>query len=287
LSLRGRTAERAAAIRSRAERFAERAEAERSRHRSVDAAYMAAGHDIEIGGGIMAGALAYRIFIWLLPFALVVIGGIGVASDVQDESTQSAASSLGLSGVVSNSVAHAARGSSRWYALLIGIPILLWATRSLLKALIVVHRLVWRDERRPAQKATLGGTVFLLAVLAGYFAFDQLMSSVGSWSAAPVEMAVRLAGFFAWWLLISAWLPHGDAPLRALVPGAAIAAVGFELIELLARYLVSPRVASSESAYGVLGVAAALLFALYVVSRLIVLSAVVNATTWAQDAQRG
>jgi uncharacterized BrkB/YihY/UPF0761 family membrane protein len=37
---------------------------------------------------------------------------------------------------------------------------------------------------------------------------------------------------------------------------------------------------SSQSAYGVLGVAAGLLFGLFLISRLVVASAVLNATIW-------
>jgi hypothetical protein len=73
----------------------------------------------------MAGSLAYQIFIWLLPFALVVVGGVGVTSQAVSESPESAAQSLGLRGLVSNSVAEAAQSSSRWYALLIRVPMLI------------------------------------------------------------------------------------------------------------------------------------------------------------------
>ena len=46
--------------------------------------------DSEVGGGIMAGSLAYRLFIWLLPFSLVLVAGIGIGADVASESTASA-----------------------------------------------------------------------------------------------------------------------------------------------------------------------------------------------------
>ena len=41
--------------------------------------------DGDIGGGIIAGALAYRLFIWLLPLALVAVAGLGIAADAADE----------------------------------------------------------------------------------------------------------------------------------------------------------------------------------------------------------
>ncbi|MGZ4440660.1 MAG: hypothetical protein ACXVZN_09890, partial [Gaiellaceae bacterium] len=59
---------RAEEMKARARRYAERAEAMRAEHGSVDAVYVIADRDSEVGGGLMAGALAYRIFIWLLPF---------------------------------------------------------------------------------------------------------------------------------------------------------------------------------------------------------------------------
>jgi hypothetical protein len=50
----------------------------------------------------------YRLFIWLLPFALVAVAGLGLAADAESESPQDAAESLGLEGLVSNSIANAA-----------------------------------------------------------------------------------------------------------------------------------------------------------------------------------
>ena len=115
-------------IRERARRYQARAEEMRGSHGSVDVLYVIADRDSEIGGGLMAGALAYRIFIWMLPFALVLIGGIGVAASVS-ESPSAAVRSLGMTGIVASSVAEASRESSRWYALIIGIPVLAYATR--------------------------------------------------------------------------------------------------------------------------------------------------------------
>jgi uncharacterized BrkB/YihY/UPF0761 family membrane protein len=55
-------------------------------------------------------------------------------------------------------------------------------------------------------------------------------------------------------------------------------AAGLELISSVGIFLISRQVASSQSTYGVLGVAATLLVGLYLVGRLIVTSAVINAT---------
>jgi uncharacterized BrkB/YihY/UPF0761 family membrane protein len=271
---------RAEEIRMRAKRYAERAEALRGGHASVDAVYVIADRDSEIGGGLMAGALAYRIFIWLLPFALVVVAGIGFAS-AASESPESATSSLGLQGVVARSVADAAGGSSRWYALLIGIPILLWATRNLLKALVVVHRLVWGDLRRAVPKPTAGATLRFLVLLLAYFAILELARAVESWTGSvTLRLLIGLLGIFAWWLVLSLRLPHRNVSWRELLPGAVVMAIGLELISSVGTFLIAPRIETSQNTYGALGVAATLLFGLYLVSRLVVASAVVNVTVW-------
>jgi membrane protein len=243
--------------------------------------YVLVERDGDVGGGIMSGALAYRIFIWLLPFGLVVVGGIGLVASVAEESAEDAARSVGISGIVAHSVAEASRGSSRWYALAIGIPVLLWATRSLLRALLVVHRLVWGDLRQVVPKPKAGATLRLLGLLIAYFAVRELARWIGSSTGSVVlSVLVGFAGVFAWWLVLSWRLPHRDAPWPALVPGAVVMAVGLELLSVVSVFLIAPRVESSQSAYGALGVAATLLFGLYIVSRLVVASAVLNATAW-------
>ena len=67
---------RRAEVKARLGRLVERAQAERQRHESVDVLFDMADRDLEAGGGIIAGALAYRLFLWLLPVALVSVGGL-------------------------------------------------------------------------------------------------------------------------------------------------------------------------------------------------------------------
>ena len=54
-------------------------------HPSVDIAFTTFERDFERGGGLIAGALAYRFFFWLLPFVLVLVGGLGFLSASSDD----------------------------------------------------------------------------------------------------------------------------------------------------------------------------------------------------------
>jgi uncharacterized BrkB/YihY/UPF0761 family membrane protein len=271
---------REAGLKARAQRIAARAAAARPRHRSVDAAYELVDRDIEVGGGIIAGALAYRLFIWLLPFALVLVAGLGIAADAASTSPDHAARSLGLAGLVSSSVSSAAKSSSRWYALLVGIPILLVTTRSVLRALIGAHRLIWTDVRAAAPRPTLRATARLLGLILCIGLVSAGAGAARSWSAgagivATVAAVVAYAGI---WLLVSIGLPHRHVRWRELLPGAIVFGVSADLMQAVAAYVLGPYALTKQGTYGALGVAAALLLGLYLIGRVIVAGAALNAT---------
>jgi uncharacterized BrkB/YihY/UPF0761 family membrane protein len=238
--------------------------------------------DGEVAGGIIAGALAYRLFLWLLPLALVAVAGLGIAADSADRSPESTAESAGLGGLVSDSIAGAAKSSNRWYALLVGIPVLVYVTRSVLRGLIGAHRLVWTDVRAAAPRPTVVGTLWLLVLLLGLFVLTGLASAVREWSAALGLLSTVVIGlaYAGVWLLVSLRLPHRGAPTSALLPGALLFGFGVQLIHVFAAYFLQPWALNKQGTYGALGVAAVLLLGLFVLCRLIVAAAVLNATLW-------
>jgi membrane protein len=80
------------------------------------------------------------------------------------------------------------------------------------------------------------------------------------------------------WLLVSVRLPHHGTHWTALIPGALVFGVGIELLQVVIAYFITPYAIAKQGTYGALGVAAALLVTLFMISRLIVGAAVVNAT---------
>jgi uncharacterized BrkB/YihY/UPF0761 family membrane protein len=269
-------------LRTRGERLAERAQSERQLHKSVDATFQMVDRDSELGGGIIAGALAYRLFIWMLPLALVLVGGLGIAAEAAEETPEEAADSLGMGGLVSHSIASAATGNGRWYALLIGIPILVYTTASVLRVLIVSHRLLWTDSRARAQRATPVATLRLLVLLLA-FPFAAVLASAIRESSPGVGIlatALSIVPFAALWVLISNYLPHRGASWQALVPGALLFGVGVEALNVFTAYVLTPWALNKQGTYGALGLAAALLLSLFLISRLVVAAAVLNATLW-------
>jgi uncharacterized BrkB/YihY/UPF0761 family membrane protein len=273
---------RTAALQARAEAVAERAQAGRGDHAALDATFELVERDVEVGGGIIAGALAYRFFLWLLPFGLVLVSGLGLAADAASKSPTAAAGSLGLAGLVSSSIASAAKSSTRWYALLVGVPVLFLATRSVLRVLIGSHRLVWTDVRAAAPRPTATATARLLLLICGFFVVSGLAGAAraASVGAGVVVSLAVVVPYTAFWLLVSIRLPHRDAGWRSLVPGALLFGAGVEVLQLVAVYVIAPLSLNKEGTYGALGIAASLLLGLFMISRLMVAAAAVNATLW-------
>jgi uncharacterized BrkB/YihY/UPF0761 family membrane protein len=273
-------------LRTRGERLAERAQSERQLHKSVDATFQMVDRDADLGGGIIAGALAYRLFIWMLPLALVLVGGLGIAADAAEETPEEAADSLGMGGLISHSIASAATGNGRWYALLIGIPILVYTTGSVLRVLIVSHRLLWTDSRARAQRATPVATLRLLVLLLAFPLAAVLASAIRERSpgVGVLATALSIVPFAALWVLISSFLPHRDASWQALIPGALLFGLGLEALNVFTAYVLTPWALNKQGTYGALGLAAALLLSLFLISRLVVAAAVLNATLWERRA---
>src|SRR6478672_9588396 len=129
---RARSAERIRALRAGLEPA-------RSRHASLDLGLTLFEQDASIGGGLLAGALAYRLFVLLLPSALLFVSGLGLYAGVVDESSTKVARDAGLHGLVASQVASSASSDARWLVFIVMVPAVLYATAKLYRALAITH----------------------------------------------------------------------------------------------------------------------------------------------------
>jgi uncharacterized BrkB/YihY/UPF0761 family membrane protein len=88
------------------------------------------------------------------------------------------------------------------------------------------------------------------------------------------------------WLLLSRKLPGGEAGWPALVPGALLIGAGLLFVNVFNVYVTTRLVENRANTYGVLGVAAALLFSLVLVGRIAVLGAELNASIYRRRGDR-
>ena len=99
-----------------------------------------------VGGPALAALIAYRLFVWLLPLALVAVFVIGLWRTTPLD-YQRAIDDFGITGYVTASISQAtadAGGPSLFSGLVVGGVVLLYMTYALVRALRAVYALVWR-----------------------------------------------------------------------------------------------------------------------------------------------
>ena len=252
----------------------------RDRHPWVDFSFSWMEREQRLAASVLAGGIAYRLFFWLLPAALVLGGVLGFSSG---ESAEENARDLGLTATAANSVGEAVAdaGRGRWALLLGGLAALLWTSSWSVVAIRRVYALIWGVAAprggNPLKDAL--GFSGILALLISIPATAAWLRSISPGPGLLLEL-LAIAAFFGIWLSASAWLPHGDAPLRALVPGAVLMAVGAQVVYLATVYYIAVRLDRASALYGGLGVAATFLFVLWIFGRLVISSAILNAELW-------
>jgi uncharacterized BrkB/YihY/UPF0761 family membrane protein len=262
-----------------------RAAVERARGQSaaLDATFETVERDSDLGGGMLAGALSYRLFVFTLPLAFFVISGLGLVASAVGTSPHLISNSVGMAGVVTSQVANTASGSSSWWVALTSFFALVWATRGLLRAITIVHSLAWQRSAASAKVRTHSLWVFAaalvgqLALITGLGAVSHQTLIGGLVTLIVFEFA--LAGL---WLVVSLELPHSDARWTELIPGSLLYALGFTCLLIFNAVMLGSLIQSKTSTYGALGTAATLLLAFFLLGRVIVGAAVLNATLHAR-----
>jgi uncharacterized BrkB/YihY/UPF0761 family membrane protein len=258
-------------------------EERRPRVRSVDATLGAYERDRDRAGFLLAGALAYRLFLWLLPFTLVIVAGLGFLEASDHDNPSNLADDLGVVGLASKSVSEAAADAehARFIALLIGISALYLASLGAIKAFRAVSALAWGVPTGPPGRKPLA-VLGCLGVFAAFFTVTFIGSAIRHEAPGPGVIATVLIGIaYVWLAFLGLWiLPRPSVHWTAVLPGAITIGLGLQAIHLVNVYFISYRISSSSETYGALGVAAAILLSLFLIGRLFVAGVILNATLW-------
>jgi uncharacterized BrkB/YihY/UPF0761 family membrane protein len=280
-------------MRERAERARAGIEARRADSASIDTALEAVERDAQSGGGVLAAAVAFRLFMFLVPYAFVLCTGFGLASTAAGQDPGDAARSAGITGLLASAVSSTSTLSlaNRLVALIVGGFALALTARSLVRVLWIVHRLIWRVQ--PRRKPSPWSPLILVGFVTVLFGLADLTAWIGSHS-----LLLRVVAFFftivasgAAWFLASWLLPRDDCALWALLPGALMVGVGVGLLQILTITYVVHVVTRKSALYGAIGIALALLLWTYFAGRLLTAATAANASLWkhrsAQDHEAG
>jgi uncharacterized BrkB/YihY/UPF0761 family membrane protein len=235
------------------------------------------------GGGLLAGGVAYRLFFWIVPTGLAAAALGSLAGYKQKGGLESTAGSRGLAAVVATAERQAmdANKSARWYLAAVGIGLSIWFGLGVVRALAIVHALAWEESIPKLRRPLLAGAAF--TIFTGILALASWILSTGTSAVGLGPLAFVLTLILTYGgaaFLLSLFFPHGGAPRRAVLPGCLFLTVGGIVLQVIVKVYLAPKLGRSVNTYGLLGAASVILLWLYIVARLITVSAFLNAALW-------
>jgi len=247
-------------------------------HPTLSVAVAVLRRDIEVGGTLLAGALGFRLFVWMLPCCLLTAAALGF-TEATAKPPDELVNDLGMSPLTASMMGQVGQQAERgrYLTALIGFLLLLWAGLTLSRALDRVHDRVWhtRLDRRPTVTLARVGryNLALVLVVAVNVAGPVVGAAIGR-STAIVSLPSLIVYAVLGMALLS---PEWPTRWRTAWPGAALLAIGAEGLHLVAVLYLPGKLARASELYGALGVAASVLVWLALMARLLVLGQVLNA----------
>jgi uncharacterized BrkB/YihY/UPF0761 family membrane protein len=267
----------AAELETRARKEFDRA---REQHATVRLAVQAFESDRRRAGGLLAGGLAYRIFLWQIPLALFLVSAFGLATELSGDDPADLARKTGMTAALAGAISQAvaASQSARWWLLILGAFLTVWAGRGVYRGVRLVSELAWetRAPRGSSLKGSLAVTGFGVLAVALQAFLPKISETLGLPALVRFALGLMLASSLAFAVL--RLLPRADVPWTSILPGALLMGVGMRLLGLAASTYFAYRLDHSNDLYGALGLAVVMMLFLFLVARLFVAAQFLNAT---------
>jgi membrane protein len=243
-------------------------------------------------GTYLTALITYYGFLSLFPLLLLLVTILGFLlqhdADLQARVVDSTLAQLPIIGSQLGRDVRPLEGSG--LGLAAGIVGTLYGCLGAAGALQNAFNEVWavpRNERPNPLALRLRGLLLLLVLGAGALvttALSALTTSAGALGATvgtAVAVAITAAALgtlanFALFMLAFRVLTVHDVHTRELRTGALVAAIGWQLLQLLGTYLVTRLLTGAPAAYGTFGLVLGLIAWIYLLSLVIVLAAEVN-----------
>jgi uncharacterized BrkB/YihY/UPF0761 family membrane protein len=232
-----------------------------------------------VNGSILAGYLAYRLFLLVIPLVVIVVAIAGY----NHAGVNSASGNMGLGASIASTISTAGKDAhrSRGPLLVVGLVGFVSAAWSLLGALQFTSASAWQiPTRRFAGKSKtflrLAGSLFLFAVVLYVAALIRKAGVIIGLAGSVVTLASAFVAYFGLgWIL-----PRRSKEWYWLVPGAIVGALGELGLQALATWYLPNKLAGASKTYGTLGITLTMLSYLYLLGLIFTAVPVVNAVVW-------
>ncbi len=246
----------------------------------------------ELGASRLVEAIVLRVFLSLFPLIVIAIAVLGFVAASRPGGSPKLADDLVDQLKLSGSMADVIRESvdsaegSRGATSVVGFISVLISATAVVNAIAAACNTAWQVSSRGVKDRLLGvvwliGLGVLIAATAGVTALITVI---------PVPGLDALVGFLSgsvvgallfWWTQVI--MTNVRIPLRAYVPGAIFAGVGFALFQVFGTLLVGRILASQSGGPASLGAVLAFLTFLTIFAWLFVLSVIINVVLWEAD----
>ncbi len=236
--------------------------------------------DREAAGSVLGGAIAFRLFLFVVPFVLLLVGLAGFLERQLDEEQLESA---GIAGTIAAQIDAAVTqpDSARWLAIGLGLVGMVSTGRTLSKVLAQSSCLAWRIPVQARPSVRLVGTMIGLFVGVGLVAVvvNSLRHHFGV-GAASASFAVAAGIYAIAWMVLSGLLPRPMSDPGVLLPGGLIVGVALAGMQAVSQLYLPRRFANASQLYGALGMTVVALGWFFVAARAMVLSFVVDAVMY-------
>lgn len=239
----------------------------------------------ELHGGYLAGAVTLAGFLLLFPLVLAATAILGFVAGDRPDLSHDIINRLGipLNGEEADTIRQGVNTAqdAKLTASAFGIAGLLWSGLGVVAALQYAYDSVWQVTGR-GMKDKAFGLMWLFGsalMFVGSFAITTAIQFLPAWLA-PLNVGAALAVSVAMFLWAGKVLVNIEVGWAALVPGAVVTAVGFEILKVIGAIYLPNVIASSSAVYGSFGAVFAILAWLLFFGRLLVYGQVVNVIAW-------
>lgn len=237
--------------------------------------------------GYLAALVAYYAFFSLFPLLLILVSVLGFLlgrnSQFQQRVLDSVLAQIPIIGNQIGQNISSIKGSG--FALIIGVAGTLLAGMGVIQALQYGMNEIWNVpfDQRPKMLAKKAQALLMLGVLGMGALISTLLAGLGGSQKGVWSVGLRVAGvggalvlnlglfMVAFRVLSSAMIRWRD-----VFPGAAVAAVGWSILQAVGGYIVRNQLTRASQVYGLFAIVIGLLSWFYIGSQLTLLAAEIN-----------